>query len=104
MAGPVSVRDGRASDRPGIVDLLERSWGSTTVVSRGRVSDASTLDAKLALALRFYQRRGMRLSAIYPDSIDRARRTKPSIPLLGHFGIEIHDELELELRLGEETT
>jgi hypothetical protein len=28
-----------------------------------------------------------------------ARRLKPSIPLVGDFGIPIRDEIELELRL-----
>ena len=50
-------------------------------------------------ALRFYQRRGMRLRAIHRDAIDQARLIKPSIPVVGNFGIAIRDELELELLL-----
>ncbi|WP_245632872.1 GNAT family N-acetyltransferase [Alicyclobacillus kakegawensis] len=46
-------------------------------------------------ALRFYQRRGYRMTALYPGAIDEARRIKPTIPLIGNDGIEIHDELEL---------
>ncbi|WP_169787881.1 GNAT family N-acetyltransferase [Alicyclobacillus ferrooxydans] len=46
-------------------------------------------------ALRFYQRRGYRIATIYPGAVDEARRMKPMIPLLGHHGIEIHDEIEL---------
>ena len=161
MTQSLSVRDGGTSDREGIVALLVASWGSTTVVSRGRVHDVGTLPAKIATrdgvlvglatfhleedecelvtldsteqghgigsallaavadearqrgarrlwlitsndnldALRFYQRRGMRLSAIHRNAIDQARLVKPSIPLLGNFGIAIHDELELELEL-----
>jgi GNAT superfamily N-acetyltransferase len=52
-------------------------------------------------AIRFYQRRGMRLVAVHRDAIDEARRIKPSIPLIGEHGIPIHDELELELDLAE---
>jgi GNAT superfamily N-acetyltransferase len=161
MTRSLGVRDGEASDHAGIVALLVESWGSTTVVSRGRVHDAGKLPAKVAIcdaalvglatfhleedecelvtldstkqghgigsallaavaeeavrrgarrlwlttsndnldALRFYQRRGMRVSAIHRDAIDQARLAKPSIPLVGNFGIAIHDELELELRL-----
>jgi GNAT superfamily N-acetyltransferase len=51
-------------------------------------------------AIRFYQRRGMRLVAVHPGAVDDARRIKPSIPLIGEFGIPIHDELEFELVLG----
>jgi ribosomal protein S18 acetylase RimI-like enzyme len=50
-------------------------------------------------ALRFYQRRGMRIAGIAPGAIDESRRIKPSIPLVGKYGIEIHDEITLELRL-----
>lgn len=51
-------------------------------------------------ALRFYQRRDMRLVAVHRGGADRAREIKPTIPRVGHFGIPIHDELELELTLG----
>lgn len=50
-------------------------------------------------ALRFYQRRGMRLVAVRPGAAAAARRRKPSIPLIGEYGIPIHDELVLELEL-----
>jgi GNAT superfamily N-acetyltransferase len=50
-------------------------------------------------ALRFYQRRGLRLVAVHRGAVDAARRLKPSIPLVGRHGIPIHDELELELPL-----
>lgn len=46
-------------------------------------------------ALRFYQRRGYRIAAIDPGAIDRARRIKPSIPLIGFHGIPIRDELTM---------
>jgi uncharacterized protein YhfF/N-acetylglutamate synthase-like GNAT family acetyltransferase len=49
-------------------------------------------------ALRFYQRRGLRLVKVDPGAVDRSRATcKPSIPAVGAFGIPIRDELELEL-------
>jgi GNAT superfamily N-acetyltransferase len=51
-------------------------------------------------ALRFYQKRGLRLAALRPDAVTRARALKPGIPLLGDHGIPIRDELELELALG----
>ena len=50
-------------------------------------------------ALRFYQRRGLRLAAVHRDAVDRAREIKPQIPAVGSFGIAIHDELELEVEL-----
>jgi len=50
-------------------------------------------------ALRFYQRRGMRISAVAPGGVDAARRLKPGIPLVGQYGIGLHDELTLTLDL-----
>lgn len=47
-------------------------------------------------ALRFYQRRGYRISAVYPNAVDEARKHKPTIPQVGYYKIPIHDELELE--------
>lgn len=52
-------------------------------------------------ALRFYQRRGYRIVSVHPGGIDGARRVKPSIPLVGRHGIEIHDEIELARTLEE---
>ena len=50
-------------------------------------------------ALRFYERRGLRIVAVHRGAVDRARLLKPSIPLVAENGIELHDELELELEL-----
>lgn len=50
-------------------------------------------------ALRFYQKRGFRLKALHPDAITKARLLKPEIPLLGDDGIEIRDEIELQMPL-----
>ena len=50
-------------------------------------------------AIRFYQRRGLRLAAVHRSAIDRAREAKPQIPEVGCFGIAIHDEVELDMAL-----
>ena len=157
----IDVRQATAADHSRIVDLLARSWGSTTVIAHGVTYDAATLPALLAErrgrvaglltydivgdafevvsldavvrgsgagtslleaaaeqaeraglrrlwlittndnldGLRFYQRRGMRLVRVTPGAVDESRKLKPGIPLVGDFGIEIHDELTLEMRL-----
>lgn len=51
-------------------------------------------------ALRFYQRRGLRIVAVTPGAVDVSRTIKPAIPLTGFYDIPLHDELTLELRLG----
>lgn len=44
-------------------------------------------------AFRFYQRRGFRLERVVPGVIDAERRLKPEIPLIGEYGIPLHDEI-----------
>jgi N-acetylglutamate synthase-like GNAT family acetyltransferase len=52
-------------------------------------------------ALRFYQRRGFRLTSLHPGAVDDSRRQlKPEIPEVGSHGIPIRDELVLERELG----
>jgi GNAT superfamily N-acetyltransferase len=49
-------------------------------------------------AIRFYQRRGMRLARVWVDAVTRARQhLKPEIPMVGDYGISITDELEFEI-------
>jgi ribosomal protein S18 acetylase RimI-like enzyme len=50
-------------------------------------------------ALRFYQKRGFRIVAVYPGAVNESRKRKPGIPLLGNNGIPLRDEIELEVSL-----
>jgi ribosomal protein S18 acetylase RimI-like enzyme len=50
-------------------------------------------------ALRFYQRRGFRLAELRPGAVDRSRQQKPQIPHVGDYGIPLHDEIDLTLRI-----
>jgi hypothetical protein len=36
-------------------------------------------------------------------TVEQARRLKPEIPLLGNDGIQLRDEIELEMELREES-
>jgi GNAT superfamily N-acetyltransferase len=66
-------------------------------VSRLRVTTTNdNLDA-----LRFYQRRGFCIVAVRPGAVDESRKSKPTIPAVGEYGIPIRDEIELELRIQE---
>ncbi len=141
--------------------LLIDRWGSTTIVTRGKLYEADTLPGYIALddgvpkglityyisnrecevisldslsegigvgsallktiqafalsrrcqriwlittndntaALRFYQKRGFKIIAVYNDEIAKSRKLKPEIPNLGNDGIPIRDEIELEMKL-----
>ena len=50
-------------------------------------------------ALRFYQRRALRIVAVTPGAVDHSRTLKPTIPTVGAYNIPLHDEITLELRL-----
>jgi ADP-ribose pyrophosphatase YjhB (NUDIX family)/GNAT superfamily N-acetyltransferase len=50
-------------------------------------------------ALRFYQRLGMVIAAMYPNVLVESRKLKPEIPEIGMDGIPLRDEIELEMRL-----
>jgi len=50
-------------------------------------------------AIRFYQKRGFDLKAVYPDAITEARKIKPSIPWVGYDGIPVRHEVEFEYRV-----
>ncbi len=49
-----------------------------------------------APAIAFYTACGFRLIAVHLDGVTRARELKPEIPLVGHGGVRIRDELEFE--------
>jgi ribosomal protein S18 acetylase RimI-like enzyme len=49
-------------------------------------------------ALRFYQRRGFRITEVRPGAVDEARQTLKPISEVGSFGIPIRDEIVLERR------
>ncbi len=70
------------------------------LISRLRVEGVSVLRVTTTNdnldALRFYQRRGFRITAVRPGAVDEARRVKPSISEIGEYGIPIRDEIELE--------
>ncbi|MBT2640403.1 MULTISPECIES: GNAT family N-acetyltransferase [unclassified Bacillus (in: firmicutes)] len=48
------------------------------------------------LALKFYQKRGFVISKVINNAVEKARKLKPEIPLIGNDGIPIRDEIELK--------
>jgi GNAT superfamily N-acetyltransferase len=161
-----AIRSVEPSDREWIARFIAEQWGSSIIVTRGRIHDACLLPGFIAAgqgkplglvtfrrledeieivslnsiverigigsglisavatqavtehchrvwlittndnlpALRFYQRRGFHLSALYPGALENSRRLKPQIPPLGIDGIPLCDEIELELELEYEKT
>ena len=75
--------------------LLSRATGLARAAGVPRLWLITTNDN--LNALRFYQRRGLRLVAVRRGAVDEARALKASIPVIGESGIELHDEIELEL-------
>jgi GNAT superfamily N-acetyltransferase len=73
------------------------------MIEQGKVSGMATLRASISndnvVALRFYQKRGFRLTALHRGIYDAMRQVRPSIPLAGLDNIPIRDELELDYDL-----
>lgn len=47
-------------------------------------------------AIHLYEALGYVVSVVRPGAVDELRATiKPAIPLVGHCGVEMHDEIEL---------
>jgi ribosomal protein S18 acetylase RimI-like enzyme len=90
------------------IDAFGRHQGTGTALLEAAVAEARrrgcgrlwlvTTNDNLD-ALRFYQRRGLRIVGVSPGAVDEARRLKPEIPDVGAYRIPLHDELTLELRL-----
>jgi len=84
--------------------LVEKQGIGTALLSTMEKEAAATGCRRLWLittndnleALRFYQKRGFSIVAVYSDAIKEARRLKPEIPLTSENGIPIEDEIELE--------
>ena len=51
--------------------------------------------------LRFYQKRGFVLVAVHRNALERSRKMKPEISLIGIDGIPLRDEIELEMILND---
>ena len=83
--------------------LIEgRGVGSALLAQVERQASASGLESVSLMttndnidALRFYLRRGYRITSVSLGAVDRARLMKPSITLVASNGIPIHDELTL---------
>lgn len=50
-------------------------------------------------AIRYYQRFGFELNAVYLNALDESRKLKPSIPLLGSENIPLKHEFEFSYAL-----
>lgn len=50
-------------------------------------------------AIGFYQKRGFDMTRLHYNSVEKSRKIKPEIPLLGDHGIPLRHELEFEYDL-----
>ena len=90
------------------LNAIERRTGVGTILMEAVAADARQLrcqEIRLTTtndnldAIRFYQRRGLRLVALRPGAVDQARLEKPEIPRVGDYGIPLRDEIDLVRRV-----
>lgn len=104
IVGLVTFAAGGGSLEIVTIDALERGSGIGTALLEAVLGEArergcrqvrlTTTNDNLD-ALRFYQRRAFRLTALRPGAVDAARAVKPEIPRSGADGIPIRDEIDL---------
>ncbi len=51
--------------------------------------------------LRFFQRRGFRITGIRVNGMEAIRELKPGVPEIGSYDIPVNDEIEMEKVLGD---
>lgn len=50
-------------------------------------------------ALRFYQKRGFEMIQLFYNSVEKSRKLKPEIPLIGDNNIPLKSEIQMELQM-----
>lgn len=85
-------------ENQGVGSLLLNELKTTASQKNCHLITAETSNDNVE-ALRFYQKRGYRITAVYPNAIDEVRKMKPHIPLLGKHGIPLRDVIELEFKI-----
>lgn len=90
------------------LDSLREGQGIGTRLIEQAIQEARERDCKRLFlittndnlhALGFYQKRGFEFVTVYRGAVHKARKQKPSIPLVGMGGIPLRDEIELEILL-----
>jgi GNAT superfamily N-acetyltransferase len=87
--------------------MIEKQGIGTTLVNKVIDTARKNQCTKIKLittndninALRFYQKLGFDMTKLYHNALDISRKLKPSIPLLGEFGIPLKHEIEFEMDL-----
>jgi GNAT superfamily N-acetyltransferase len=156
----IQIKPIEDTDKDWIISILDGRWGSTNIVTRGKIHQADQLPGFVAFfgnkraglvtyslennceiitldslsqdkgigtalfekvkktakekkckrlwlittndnmrALRFFQKRGFRLSALYSNALEQSRKLKPEIPETGIDNIPLRDEIELDILL-----
>ncbi len=105
-SGLLTYRTARSQLEVVSLDAMEQWRGVGTALVSAAVEQARAMSCRRLWlvttndnlpALRFYQRRGFVLSALYRGAVEISRKVKPTIPAEGLDGIPLRDELELEL-------
>lgn len=84
-----SIEEGK-----GIGTILVKEVEKLAIKNKCQILKLITTNDNL-LALKFYQKRGFIMSKIINNAVEKARKLKPEIPLIGNDGIPIRDEIEL---------
>lgn len=90
----ITSLDSLVENRGAATALLEKVAAEAEARGCRRIRVVTTNDN--ARAIRFYQKCGFNLTRLHRNSLARARKIKPEIPLAGSDGILLQHELEFE--------
>lgn len=85
------------------LDSLKENNGIGTGLFNAAVEEAMKRKCKKVVlittndninAIKFYQKRGFDLTKLYHNALEKSRKLKPEIPLIGENGIPLRHELE----------
>ncbi len=108
LGGVAIYRMNGATVLLGAIIVVEGHHGIGTVLFQSVVSDARELKLKKLRAsttndnveaMKFYQKRGMRLNALFAGGADAFRAFRPGLHVMGRHGIPCRDIIELEMDL-----
>jgi len=90
----ITSLDSLVENRGAATALVEKVTAEAEARGCRRIRVVTTNDN--TRAIRFYQKRGFDLKRLHRNSLARARKIKPEIPIVGSDGIPLQHELEFE--------
>jgi GNAT superfamily N-acetyltransferase len=78
----------------GLIDAVKKEVSTVRCKRLWLITTNDNVDT-----IRFYEKKGFKVTAVHKNAVNESRRLKPEIPLTGINEVPICDEIEMELML-----